>query len=445
MSENKIKIVGALAAVLLATACGSGSGSGSGSESGGTVKAGSGTGTIRIWAQQSQEKEAAALQATLAKFNSGQSGIKAELRLIPEADYNNSVNAAKPEDLPDVLMVDGPNTASMVYNRRLGPIDGFVSAETKANATAPILAQGTIDGKLYVLGQFESGLGIWGNKKLLDAAGVTYPTALSDAWTAKEFTDALAALAAKDDDGKVLDVKENYTFTGEWATYGFSPLLYSAGAGLIKDGKAAGTLDSPQAVQAMETFVGWKKYVDPNTKDDAFAKGKVALSWVGHWVYPDYSKALGEDLVLLPLPDFGGGVKSGHGSWAWGISATSKNGKAAGAFLDALMADDSVAAMTAANGAVPGTTSALAASSLYQEGGPLKLYSDQLSKPCEAVADASCTVVTRPLTAGYPVITNQFAGALKAIYEGADVKASLEKAAKAIDTDFADNAGYTTG
>jgi multiple sugar transport system substrate-binding protein len=439
VSDNKTKLAGVLAAAaLLATACGGGSAS----EGGDAAEAGSGTGTIQIWAQQGQEKEVAAIQETVAKFNSSQSDVKADLRLIPEADYNNSVNAAKVEDLPDVLMVDGPNTASMVYNRKLSPIDEFISPATKANATAPILQQGTIDGKLYVLGQFESGLGIWGNKKLLDAAGVKYPTGLSDAWTAKEFGEALAALAAKDDDGKVLDVKENYTFTGEWTTYGFSPLLYSAGAGLIKDGKAAGTLDSPQAVQAMETFVSWKKYIDPNTNDDAFTKGKVALSWVGHWTYPDYREALGDDLVLLPLPDFGNGVKTGHGSWTWGISATSKNAKAAGTFLDTLLADEAVKAMTAANGAVPGTTSVLEASEPYQEGGPLRLYYEQLSKPCGDAADASCAVVTRPLTAGYPVITNQFAGAFKAIYEGADAKAQLEKAAKAIDTDFADNGGY---
>src|SRR5687767_15335853 len=44
-------------------------------------------------------------------------------------------------------------------------------------------------------------------------------------------------------------------------------------------------------------------------------KGRVALSWTGHWKYPSYRAALGRDLILLPLPDFGHGVKTGMGSW----------------------------------------------------------------------------------------------------------------------------------
>ena len=40
---------------------------------------------------------------------------------------------------------------------------------------------------------FDSGLGMYGNKRLLDAAGVKYPKSLDDAWTADEFQAALAA------------------------------------------------------------------------------------------------------------------------------------------------------------------------------------------------------------------------------------------------------------
>ena len=45
-------------------------------------------------------------------------------------------------------------------------------------------------------------------------------------------------------------------------------------------------------------------YVDPNIDDAAFTKKRVALSWVGHWVYQDYVLAAGDDLVVLPLPNF---------------------------------------------------------------------------------------------------------------------------------------------
>ncbi|MCX4705299.1 sugar ABC transporter substrate-binding protein [Streptomyces sp. NBC_01373] len=414
--------------------------------SGGTdasAEAGSGKGTISVWAHQGQKNETSALQNAVKSFNSSQSEIKVDLKLIPDADYTKVITATDASELPDVMEFDGPTMANFVYNKKLAPIDTYVSAKTMDNATDANKAQGEVDGKHYGLGMFDSGLGIYGNKKLLDAAGVKYPTGLSDDWTAAQFTAALKALKAKDSDGKTLDLQESGGYANEWGTYGFAPIVWSAGGSLLKDGKAEGALDTPAVVSAMKTFQSWKTYVDPNTDGNAFAKGRVALSWVGHWMYPAYSEALGDDLVVLPLPDFGNGPKTGQGSWAWGIGADTKNAKAAGTFLDTLLDDTNVTAMTTANGAVPATRTALAKSSLYKPGGPLQLYADQLAKPCgDKDITKSCVAVTRPVTAGYPVITSKFSEALNSIYGGADPKSALEKAARAIDQDFSDNAGY---
>lgn len=422
-------------------ACGGGSGGDT------SASAGSGKGTISVWAHQGQKSEGTALQSAVKSFNSSQNKIKVELKLIPGNDYTKTITATDASKLPDVMEFDGPTMANFVYNKKLAAIDSYVSARTLANATDASKAQGEIGGKHYGLGMYDSGLGVFGNKKLLDAAGVKYPTSLSgsgsDDWTADRFTAALKALEAKDADGKVVDLQESAGYANEWGTYGFAPIVWSAGGSLLKDGKAEGALDTPAVVSAMKTFRSWKTYVDPNTDGNAFAKGRVALSWVGHWMYPAYRKALGSDLVVLPLPDFGNGPKTGQGSWAWGIGANSKNGKAAGAFLDYLLNDTNVTAMTKANGAPPATKTALAASPLYKRGGPLQLFADQLAEPCgDSDITKSCVAVTRPVTAGYPTITAKFSDALSSVYGGADPKSALSKAARAIDRDFSDNAGY---
>ncbi len=234
----------------------------------------------------------------------------------------------------------------------------------------------------------------------------------------------------------MLDLKLNYG--DEWFTYAFSPILQSAGADLIDRTSyrsAAGLLNGPAAVAAFSRWQGWLRggYVDPNLDDAAFVAGRVALSWAGHWEYARYAQAFGADLLLLPLPDFGHGSRTGQGSWAWGIHAGGKRAQAAARFLRFLLTPDEVLAMADANGAVPAIRSAIARSPLYRNDGPLHLFVAQLT---------GGNAVPRPKTPAYPVISAAFRQALSDIRDGAAVKPALDRAVAKIDQDIADNEGY---
>lgn len=427
-----VTLVGAGAVVALALAVGASAG---GSRVAAT--------NISVWAHQGQEGEVAAIQNAVKAFNASQKDIVAELKFIPEADYTKTVQATPAGSLPDVLEYDGPLMSGFVYDNKLQPVTGLVSAKTVANQSASVKTQNTYsgDGKLYGVSQFDSGLALYGNAKLLKAAGIPWPTAPGKAWTAAQFSAALAKLAAKDKDGKVLDIKENYG--GEWPTYGFLPIVYSAGVQPIAGGKAEGALNSAKVVKAVQTFASWRKYVDPNTDDKAFVTGRVALSWVGHWMFNPYNDALGKDMVLIPLPSFGNGAKSGMGSWAWGVGKESENAAAAGKFLDFLMTDKNVAAMTTANGAPPATRTVFPKSALYKPGGKLYLYTQQLAAACGSKAPTrTCVAAPRPVTPGYAVFSKQFSDAFFGAYKGGNAKDLLDKAARAIDLDAKDNDNY---
>ena len=141
------------------------------------------------------------------------------------------------------------------------------------------------------------------------------PQGPEEAWSAEAFSTLLERLAQADPDGQVLDLKLNYT--GEWFSYAFSPLLQSAGGDLVDrtpGGLASGTLDGPESVAAMTAVQSWIRQglVDPNLDDAAFARGRVALAWGGHWNHPGYRAALGDDLLLLPLPRMGESMVTGQ-------------------------------------------------------------------------------------------------------------------------------------
>lgn len=407
------------------------------------AQAGNGTGTITVWAHDGQPGEDAAIKEAVSEFNNAHNGVTVNLTLIPEKTYSQTVTSTPASKLPDVFEFDGATMASDVFAGKLSPLQNLVSAQTLANQSSSVTAQNTYQKKQYGVSIIDSGLGVYGNKKMLDAAGVNYPTDWKHAWTADEFQAALAKLAAKAPGHKALDVQEN-TFPSEWGTFGFLPIVNSTGHQAVS-GNSAKELTSPAVLSAVQKFAGWRNYIDANTDAQAFQSGRVALSWVGHWEYPDYSKALGKNLVVLPLPSFGAaGAKTGMGSWAFGVSTASKNGKAAGKFLDYLTSDKTVSAYTTADGAPPGTNSVLATDPLYKTGGPLHLYTEALQSPCgSGQLNASCVAVPRPVTPAYPVITQQFSSVIEDALKGGDVPSLMHRAVDAINLAYQQNNNYS--
>jgi multiple sugar transport system substrate-binding protein len=309
----------------------------------------------------------------------------------------------------------------------------------KADFLPSIIAQGMYGGKLYSLGSFDSGLAIWGNKAYLEKAGVRIPAGIDDAWTKDEFMDALKKLQALDEVEYAIDFKLNYG-AGEWYTYGFAPIMQSFGGDLINRSdyqSADGVLNGPEAVEGMTFFQNIFKEGYANTQpagDDAFyGTKKAALTFVGHWMWNPHNEGLGDDLVLLPMPKFGDKAVTGMGSWNWGLTSSCPNPDAAWTFLEFLLAPEEILRTTNANGAVPARKSAIANSELYAEGGPLNIFVQQLE---------GGVALPRPITPGYPVITQAFAEAVQNIISGADVKAELDKAVEKIDQDIEDNQGY---
>jgi multiple sugar transport system substrate-binding protein len=381
--------------------------------------------------------EYALVKKTADAFNARQHTYRVEFVSSLRHDYANWVHReAANGTLPCLLDFDGPFLAEFAWPQYFQPIDRFVPRAMLDDFLPSIVAQGSYQGHLYSLGQFESGVVLWGNRRILRAAGVRLPT-LQQPWSLAEFEEVLARLAAL----KEPAIPINFAFyngrADEFFSYGYAPILQGFGGDLIDrrpSGRASGVLDGPQSVDAVEHFkhwfaAGWASRFDSPTD---LAKGKVALAWNGHWVYPAARKALGDDLVVLPLPDFGHGIKTGMGSWGWAISSTCRTPAGAWAFMADLLSTESVLQTTNVIGAVPARRSALKRSPLYGPGGPLHLIAEQLERGG----------VPRPVTPAYGTISLAFRNAILNIVAGADTHAELSKAAESIDQDIAVHHGY---
>lgn len=400
------------------------------------------SGTVTMFAHEGSEADA--YRAAIDDFNStvgGDLGVSVELTMIPEGQYTDQINAAAASgDLPALLDLDGPNMANLAWAGNLAPLDECIPDDLRDNILPSLIEQGTYADQLWAVGSFDSGLGLYAWKSALDEVGARIPESADDAWTAEELEQILRDLQGAGYENP-LDTKFWYGSQGEWFTYAFAPVVWSAGGDLIdRDDyqSADGVLNSPEVTEAFTTFQTWVEdgLIDRDAADDSnFIEKQAPISWVGHWMYQPYKDAAGDDLIVVPLPDFGTGSKTGMGSWAWAMTPSAEDPDAAWAVIEHLMSDETIKAITDVNGAVPGTQSSVADSELYAEGGDLRLFVDQLN----AAPDVA---VPRPVTPAYPAITGIMRTTIDDVVQGADVAGTLDGAVEAIDEDIEANDGY---
>lgn len=374
-----------------------------------------------------------------AKFEA--SGVT--LEVLPVPNYNDALQAASISGgLPDVILLDGPNMAAAAWAGTIQPIGTLIDPALLENMMPGVLAQGTYGptGEVYFVSPYDSTVLLWGNRKLLEAAGVRIPTSVEDAWTREEFRDAIEKLAAVEGVKWPLDMKLNYG-AGEWMTYGFAPFVQSNGGDLIDRATwiAEGTLNSPGNIEVLTELQDWyrKGWIVPASAGDNqfYGEKTAALSWVGTWMWPPHSEGLGEDMVMIPAPKFGpAGVKTPNGGWGWAVPATTTNLEDVKLFLDFVMSDQQVALFADIVGVPPSRSSAVPLSEKFSKPGPHDLFAEQ----------ANCCAVVRPVHPAYPAITLNWARAMQNILSDglADVKSELDAAARLIDQDISDNQGY---
>jgi multiple sugar transport system substrate-binding protein len=382
--------------------------------------------------------EATTLRAQVEAFNAAQQQVQVELITLPIGDYARQVDAATASgDLPDILDFDGPNLYNYAWSGKLKPIDSCVSPTLRQDLLPSIVQQGTYADRLWGVGTFDSGLGLYVRPSILTGAGIRIPTGPGDAWTAAEFTDALERLRQAGF-AQPLDLQLGED-SPEWYTYGFAPAVWSAGGDLIDRAtyrQVEGFLNGPPAVNALTVLQQWftAGYVDPNTDESAFTAGRTPISWVGHWVFDRYATAFPGDVAVVPLPNFGNGVATASGSWQWGITSNATDGDAVWRFLEFLLGPPEVVRMTDANGAIPATRSAVQMSPNFAPGGPEHLYIRQLE---DGIARA------RPQTPVYPALSDAFAQAfLEIVVQGRPVQDSLDAAAQRVEGDLRDHEYY---
>lgn len=388
---------------------------------------------------QGPDTEIAAWKAAAERFTMA-TDITVELRHTSHEVYNEKIAGyVASNDLPDVVQIDAPFLSNYAWNGYIVPVEEYLDKDLIADMTPSNIAQCTypIDGKLYATSEKDSTVLLYGNRKYLEQIGARIPKTVAEAWTFEEFEGYLEKLSKLPEVKYPLDIMRAYGVKTEWGTYAFYPAFVSAGGGLIdpKTWKANGTLNSPESIRVAEAFQRWAKngWIVPSSAGDNLLfneKREAALAWNGHWVFAPTFAAMGDDLVAMPLPNFGNGVKTPNGTWILSISKNADK-EAAGKFISFVLKDEGFLKDSEAIAAYPALKSWVAKYPLYAESGTMAVAAEQ-----------SNVAIARPTHPAYPIITSAFMKAFDDILNGEDVKRALDSAANIIDEDIEDNDGY---
>ncbi|PJM78519.1 extracellular solute-binding protein [Bifidobacterium scaligerum] len=396
---------------------------------------------ITIWTHTAgSEAELAGVQQIIDDYNaSPDKKATIKLQSFPQSSYNDSViSASSANNLPCLVDVDQPNTPYWAWANILDPLtDEALLKRTKDLIPS---ATGKWNDKVYTVGYFDATVALFARKSVLKKLGIRIAT-VDKPWTKDEMDDALAKLKATGE--------WNYPFEigtadnkSEWYAYAYAPILQSFGGDLVnrKDYQSAdGVLNGKEG----KAFANWmrdlvaKGYISSKGGSDTaldFVNNKSGLLYGGIWsmsTFQKYAKDY-DDIVVMPMTDFGHGSVTGGGSWTVGMTPTCPNKAAAQDYIRFSLQDKYIANMASAGMNIPTTKAAQQMVKPFAKGGDMQIFTEISEK----------YVKMRPETPAYNFISTEFRKTIGDIMNGADVNTWLDKAVNHIDGNIQGADGY---
>jgi multiple sugar transport system substrate-binding protein len=422
IKKTRVLLAGLAASALVLTGCAA------------TEEVAEGPVQVSMWSHAAgNDNEIATVKEAITDFNASQTAYEVVLEEFPQESYNDSIIAAAASNsLPCIVDVDGPIMPNWAWSGYMQPLN--ISSALESSLIDG--AKGYYNGELYSAGAWDAALGILVRKSTLDKVGARVPT-VSEPWTLAEFDGLLEAVDATGDYDYAMDWGNGWT--GEWYPYAYSPLMQSFGGDLINRDSfesADGAVNSAESVAFGDWFGSTfaDGYANPAQTGDRteFVAGTIAIQYNGNWAVKDALEALGDDLLILPPPNFGSGPKIGAGSWQFGVSATCDQAEGANEFIEFILQDKYIVAFANRIGLIPATATAAAGVPNYAPGGPFAIFVDLSNE----------FAVLRPPTPAYLKMSTIYEKAVADIINGANAKQALDAAADEIDADLVDNDFY---
>ena len=377
-----------------------------------------------------------ALQGVIQAFEDSHPGVNVETEEFPFAQLFDAIEIklGSRNSNFDVVLTDAPMVSGYAYRGFISPLDEYFTAAEKAEFTPALVNSGTYDGKFYSPPLKNSCHVLWYNKKLLDKAGIPYPSAdPKNRMTWEQVVELSQKIMAAAGDPTVYGL----TFEQISRPYQILPLVNSLGGeGIGPDGITVdGYINGPSFVKAMQWYSDiHNKYkispkgIAPSETVGQFTAGKIAFLSANLFDYKTFEKTPGLQYGYCPLPYFKEGkLVTPTDSFHVSVSNYSKNKDLAAEFVKYLTLGAGSDIYLDKQGEFSARIDVL-----NSYGNDPKYNNFPFSVFRLAAFEAKTTAFPRPLSLGYREWESVITATMEDIRNGADVKQSLDKAVKTL-------------
>lgn len=325
---------GGLAATATLAACGSNNPLSSQSPSTGTFGSSAPVGEKVTLSQWYHEYGEAGVREAVERYAASYPDATVEVKWVP-GDYG-SILAAQllTADVPDVFEVEQGGSLDMIRAGQLADLTELM-APVRDQFNKAVMDRFTFEDKVHGIPQTIDMQLLYYRPSLLKAAGLEPPKTFDElvkAANAVKTADIGGFFAGNDGGVGVLGTifiwaSGNDQLNADRTEAAFlNDDFYSALIAYRDFSKAGGVLQSASA-----------EWYSP----DAFANGEAAFQWGGLWSLPDITKALGDDIGVLPFPAIGakGRVAVPFGAFGSCVAAKGKHVEESKAFAKWLWVD----------------------------------------------------------------------------------------------------------
>lgn len=251
------------------------------------------------------ENQRDSIQATVDGFEAENPDIEVEIQITPWGEYWTKLEAAATSgNMPDIVTMHTNQVERYVNGGVLAELDDLAEYDESFsydNYETGIADLYTYDGVHYGAPKDKDCVVLVYNKKLFDEAGVEYPN--SD-WTWEDLETAAEQLTDKENGIYGFNAYNN-------DQEGWGNFLYANGADFLNEDGTASGLDTAEAIEAMEFYMGLNEKYSPSKEMQAevdavtmFATGTVAMQSIGNWQlsYFTDNETIKDDFALAMLP-----------------------------------------------------------------------------------------------------------------------------------------------